>query len=69
VGVGYLLSTPVGRAQLGKAKDRLLVVWHDERVQGWVQEAEDEVVRLAREQAIALKDRAVDAVQQSLAGH
>jgi len=68
VGVGYLFGARAGREQWEKAKGWALGVWHDDRVQEWVHDAEEQAGRLAREQGAALKDKAVDAVRQRFAG-
>jgi len=68
VGVGYLFGARAGREQWEKAKAKALGVWHDDRVQEWVHDAEEQAGRLAREQGAALRDKAVDAVRQRFAG-
>ncbi|UZN02951.1 YtxH domain-containing protein [Cellulomonas sp. S1-8] len=58
-GVGYLLGTRAGRQQFEKIKTWASDTWHDPRVQGYVQEAEQAATDFAKTQGGALKDKAV----------
>jgi len=60
VTTGYLLGTPAGRRQLEKVKVWAGDVWHDPRVQGYVQEYESQAAAFAKKQGAAVWEKAVD---------
>lgn len=62
-GVGYVLGTRAGRAQFEKIKGWASDAWHDPRVQSTVDDLESKAAGFAKDQGVALKDKAVDAVK------
>ncbi len=67
-GVGYLMGTRAGRQQFEKIKGWASDTWHDPRVQGYVQEAEQAASEFARTQGGALKDKAVSTAKGAFSG-
>lgn len=67
-GVGYLLGTRAGRQQFEKIKTWASDTWHDPRVQGYVQEAEQAATTFAKTQGVALKDKAVATAKATFTG-
>ncbi|MFC0712980.1 YtxH domain-containing protein [Cellulomonas biazotea] len=67
-GLGYLLGTRAGRGQFEKIKGWANDVWQDPRVQGYVQDVEGQATAFAKQQGVALKDKAVEAAKQAVAG-
>lgn len=67
-GVGYLLGTRAGRQQFEKIKAWASDTWHDPRVQGYVQDAEQAATEFARTQGSALKDKAVQTAKARFSG-
>ncbi|AEE47727.1 hypothetical protein [Cellulomonas fimi] len=67
-GVGYLLGTRAGRGQFEKIKGWANDVWQDPRVQGYVQDVESQATAFAKQQGVALKDKAVEAARSAVAG-
>lgn len=65
-GVGYVLGTRAGRAQFEKIKGWVSDAWHDPRVQAGVDDLEASAARFAKDQGVALKDKAVDAVKSAV---
>jgi hypothetical protein len=65
-GVGYVLGTRAGRAQFEKIKGWVSDAWHDPRVQSTVDDLESSAARFAKDQGVALKDKAVDAVKSAV---
>ncbi|WP_454050265.1 YtxH domain-containing protein [Cellulomonas sp. Marseille-Q8402] len=65
-GVGYVLGTRAGRAQFEKIKGWASDAWHDPRVQSTVDDLESTATRFAKDQGVALKDKAVDAVKSAV---
>ena len=60
VSAGYLFGTPSGRKQLDKIKLWAGDMWHDPRVQGYVQEYESQAAAFAKKQGAAVWEKAVD---------
>lgn len=67
VGVGYVLGTRAGRAQFEKIKGWASDAWQDPRVQSTVDDLESSAARFAKDQGVALKDKAVEAVKGAVA--
>ena len=67
-GLGYLLGTRAGRGQFDKIKVWAGDMWNDPRVQGYVQEAQDQAVQFAKDQSAVLKDKAFDAAKAAMSG-
>lgn len=67
-GVGYLLGTRAGRQQFEKIKTWATDTWHDPRVQGYVQDAEQAATEFAKTQGVALKDKAVATAKATFSG-
>ncbi|MCG7284522.1 YtxH domain-containing protein [Cellulomonas sp. ACRRI] len=65
-GVGYVLGTRAGRAQFEKIKGWASDAWHDPRVQSTVDDLESKAAGFAKDQGVALKDKAVDAVKSAV---
>lgn len=65
-GVGYVLGTRAGRAQFEKIKGWASDAWHDPRVQSRVDDLESTAAQFAKDQGVALKDKAVDAVKSAV---
>lgn len=65
-GVGYVVGTRAGRAQFEKIKGWASDAWHDPRVQSTVDDLEASAARFAKDQGVALKDKAVDAVKSAV---
>jgi len=65
-GVGYVLGTRAGRAQFEKIKGWASDAWHDPRVQSTVDDLESKAAGFAKEQGVAIKDKAVDAVKSAV---
>jgi len=65
-GVGYVLGTRAGRAQFEKIKGWASDAWHDPRVQSTVDDLESKAAGFAKDQGVALKDKAVDAVKTAV---
>lgn len=65
-GVGYVLGTRAGRAQFEKIKGWVSDAWHDPRVQSTVDDLESSAARFAKDQGVAIKDKAVDAVKSAV---
>jgi len=63
--LGYVLGTRAGRARYEQIKSWGSALWHDPRVQSRVDDLEAGAAQFARDQATALKDRAVDAVRSA----
>ena len=63
VTAGYLFGTPAGRRQLEKVKVWAGDVWHDPRVQGYVQEYESQAAAFAKKQGAAVWEKAVDSAK------
>jgi SLT domain-containing protein len=62
VGVGYVLGTRAGRERYEQISDAARRLWEDPRVAQKRQQAAD----LARDQAVAAKDAAKDAVAEKM---
>ncbi|HEY0217279.1 MAG TPA: YtxH domain-containing protein [Cellulomonas sp.] len=67
-GIGYVVGTRAGRQQFERIKGWASDAWHDPRVQSTVDDLESSAVQFAKDQGVALKDRAVDAVKSAVAG-
>jgi hypothetical protein len=65
-GLGYLVGTRAGRGQFEKIKGWASDMWLDPRVQGYVQDAEAQAVRFAKDQGSVLKDKAFDAAKAAM---
>ncbi|MBD3777817.1 MULTISPECIES: YtxH domain-containing protein [unclassified Cellulomonas] len=65
-GIGYVVGTRAGRAQFEKIKGWASDAWHDPRVQSTVDDLESTAARFAKDQGVALKDKAVDAVKSAV---
>lgn len=65
-GIGYVVGTRAGRAQFEKIKGWASDAWHDPRVQSTVDDLESSAARFAKDQGVALKDKAVDAVKSAV---
>lgn len=65
-GVGYVLGTRAGRAQFEKIKGWVSDAWHDPRVQSTVDDLESSAAQFAKDQGVAIKDKAVDAVKSAV---
>ncbi|WP_456845746.1 YtxH domain-containing protein [Cellulomonas sp. P5_C6] len=68
VGTAYLIGTPSGRRQLEKFKVWANDVWHDPRVQEYVQEYEGKATEFAKQQGAALWEKAVDTASGVMSG-
>ena len=66
VTTGYLLGTPAGRRQLDKVKVWAGDVWHDPRVQEYVQEYEAQAAAFAKKQGAAVWEKAVDSAKSAV---
>jgi hypothetical protein len=66
VTAGYLIGTPAGRRQLEKMKVWAGDVWHDPRVQGYVQEYEGQAAAFAKKQGAAVWEKAVDSAKGAM---
>jgi hypothetical protein len=66
VGAGYLFGTPSGRRTLDKARLWAADVWADPRVQGYVQEYENQASAFAKQQGAALWEKAVDTAKGAM---
>jgi hypothetical protein len=66
VSAGYLLGTPSGRRQLEKMKVWASDVWHDPRVQEYVQEYESQAAAFAKKQGAAVWEKAVDSAKGAM---
>lgn len=67
-GIGYVLGTRAGRGQFEKIRGWANDVWQDPRVQGYVQDVESQASAFAKQQGVALKDKAVEAARSAVAG-
>ncbi|ASR56189.1 YtxH domain-containing protein [Cellulomonas sp. CW35] len=65
VGFGYLLATRKGRDLLGKAGEKAGEAWRHPKVQGVVKDVEEQALDFAKQQGVALKDKAVDAARSA----
>lgn len=65
VTAGYLFGTPAGRRQLEKIKAWAGDVWHDPRVQEYVQEYESQAAEFAKKQGAAVWEKAVDTAKSA----
>ncbi|MDQ0372404.1 YtxH domain-containing protein [Cellulomonas humilata] len=66
VTAGYLFGTPSGRRQLDKMKVWAVDVWHDPRVQEYVQEYEAQAAAFAKKQGAAVWEKAVDSAKSAV---
>jgi hypothetical protein len=66
VTAGYLFGTPAGRRQLEKVKVWAADVWHDPRVQEYVQEYESQAAAFAKKQGAAVWEKAVDSAKGAM---
>ena len=66
VTAGYLFGTPAGRRQLEKMKVWAVDVWHDPRVQEYVQEYEAQAAAFAKKQGAAVWEKAVDTAKSAV---
>lgn len=64
--LGYVFGTRAGRARYEQIKGWTSSLWHDPRVQSKVDDLEAGAAQFAKEQAGALKDKAVDAVKSTV---
>ncbi|WP_263119095.1 YtxH domain-containing protein [Cellulomonas sp. RIT-PI-Y] len=64
--LGYVLGTRAGRARYEQIKGWASSLWHDPRVQSRVDDLEAGAAQFAKDQASALKDKAVDAVRSTV---
>ncbi len=64
--LGYVFGTRAGRARYEQIKGWASSLWHDPRVQSRVDDLEAGAAQFAKDQAGALKDKAVDAVKSTV---
>lgn len=64
--LGYVFGTRAGRARYEQIKGWASSLWHDPRVQSTVDDWEAGAAQFAKDQASALKDKAVDAVKSTV---
>lgn len=65
-GIGYVFGTRAGRQQFERIKGWASDAWNDPRVQSTVDDLESKAADFAKDQGVALKDKAVDAVKTAV---